>query len=126
MSARIYLASKNATVTVNGTAYSVMDGSLKEDMDGEEVTNIQSGGYFEEVLTIKKMVFSGIKVVYDSNNVPSWGLGSVVTLALSIPGGTSFSGSVNVKSIDRKLITVRGAYTFTFDGNSNGPYTLTF
>lgn len=122
-----YLAGKNATATLAGVTASVMDGTIDEEIGEDEVSNLKSGGYYEEVLTLKKASLSGIQVVYDAGNVPTWGVGSQISVSITIPSGSTFACTTfNIKKISRKYITAKGAYTFTFDGNTTGSYTMTF
>ena len=122
-----YLAGKNATATIGGVTFEVMDGSIDEEIGDDEVTNLKSGGFYEEVMTIKKATLSGLQLVYNGANVPAWGVGSQVSVTISIPSGSSFScTTTNIKKISRKYITAKGAYKFTVDAVTTGTYTMTF
>lgn len=121
-----YLADKNATLTIAGATVPVMDGSWDEEIGDDEMTNLKSGGFYEEVMTIKKSTFSGIKVAYDAGAVVSWGVGSSVAASIAISGGTcAWSGTLNIHKVSRKMLNPKGGFTFTFDGVATGSYTTT-
>lgn len=122
-----FLSGKNATCLLGGVAAKIIDGSVKEEIGDDEMTNLTSGGFYEEVMTIKKISLSGIQAAYDSANPPAWGVGSTISVSITIPGGTTFTCStINIKMIDRRFITPKAGYKFTFDAVCTGTYAITF
>ena len=122
-----FLSGKNATGTLAGVASSIIDGSIDEEITDDEMTNLTSGGFYEEVMCIKKCTLSGVQVAYQSATPPTWGVGSTIPVNITIPSGSTFScATFNIKKVSRKYISPKGGYKFTFDGVTTGPYTMTF
>jgi hypothetical protein len=120
-----YLGGKNATVTIAGQVMSVTGGTLDEQVDKDDISNTQSGGFKESFLTLKMLSLSGIEVVYDGATVPTWGAGSQVSASITIPGGPSISiPALNVMKVSHKFVDPNGALRFSFDAETSGAYTF--
>lgn len=123
MPTETYEAGMNATCQVNGTAISVEDCSYTVEQDVDEMTNNQSGGWHEDVGTIKKANGS-IKAIYRGTSPPAFDAGDIVTLAIALTSGPGISGNARVKKVSKKL-TVKGGVKYDFDWTSQGAMTIT-
>lgn len=118
-----YLAAKNNVTTLKGVVMKAEAGTLNLNISTDEVTNSASGGYHEDVATIKKAVISGGRFVYDSDDPPTFEEGELVPLTVTMVGGPTLSGTFRVGSISIPMLDVKAAVHFSFDLTSQGPYT---
>ena len=119
-----YLAGKKATATINGTAMAVEDGSYNTTAGVDEVTNLSSGGFYEDVTTIKRATCS-LKCVYDGDSPPDFDEGDVVELAIAVPGGPGLSGNFRITQMTYPVVNPKAAVKYSFEGSSNGAYVKT-
>lgn len=117
-----YLAGLNATATINGTAYAIEDGSFSVEIDTEEMTNNQSGGWYEDVGTIQK-ANGTLKLIYKSGTPPAFANGGIYPFAIAIPNGMSIAGNARLKKRSNRL-TVKGGVKFDLEWHSQGAMTL--
>ncbi len=126
----IYFAGKNATLQVKGAALAVESGSFTDGLEVDEVTNNTSGGFYEDVPTIEKGVFNGMRCVYDGANPPAFVKGEVVAIAVaqSAEGASSspgITGNFRIGQVTWDVINVKGAVRYNFDATSQGAYAVT-
>lgn len=123
MPAETYLAGLNATLTWNGTALAITDGSYTRDTDVDDMSNNQSGGWEEDVPCFNKA--SGtVQAVYKGATPPNMTSGVLGTLAISIPGGPGISGTVRPKNV-KKMLLAKGGVKYSFDWKNQGAMTET-
>jgi hypothetical protein len=120
----IYLAGKNATVTIDGTTMAVEDGSYSTNAGVDEVTNLNSGGFYHDVDTIKMSTVS-LRCVYDGDSPPNFDEGDVVALSIAVPNGPGVSGNYRITRMDWPVVNVRAAVKYNFDATSQGVYNKT-
>ena len=118
-----YLAGKNATVTIDGVSMKVEAGAINRDVQTDEVTNNFSGGFYEDVDTVRTATVQGMRCVYDAEDPPTIDDGDLVEVSITIPNGPSLTGTFRVGSMNVSLNEVKAAVRFTFDLRSQGPYT---
>jgi hypothetical protein len=118
-----YLAGKNSTLLLDGVQLKVEAGVLNLTIGVDEVTNNFSGGYYEDVDTIKKATVSGMRCVYDGDAPPTFEAGDLKPCVLSIPGGPSLTGTFRVGSMAIPLMDVKAAIHYSFDLTSQSTYT---
>lgn len=116
-----YLAGKNATVTVDGVAMAVEDGSYNLTIGVDEVTNLNSGGFYEDVPTIKKGTFD-LKCVYDGDEPPDFDEGDTVALVIAIPSGPGVSGNARITEMNYPSIKPSAAVKYDFKGTFQAAY----
>ena len=75
-----YLAGKNATVTIDGVSMKVEAGTINRNVETDPVTNNFSGGFYEDVDTIRLARVSGMRCVYDADDPPTIDDGDLVTV----------------------------------------------
>lgn len=119
-----YLAGKQATCTIDGATMAVEDGSYDTTCDGDEVTNLNSGGFYEDVPTLKKATCS-LKCVYDGDSPPDFDEGDVVALVIAVPNGPGLSGNFRITKMAYPVVNPKAAVKYSFEANSNGAYTKT-
>jgi hypothetical protein len=119
-----YLAGTGATVTVNGTAMAVEDGNYEATAAEDEVTNLNTGGYYDAVTTIKKCTAS-LTCIYDGDEPPDFDEGDSVAIVIAIPSGPGVSGNFNVTKMAWPSISPAAAVKYNFDLSSRGAYTKT-
>lgn len=119
-----YLAGKNAVATINGTPMAVESGSYNTSAGVDEVTNLNSGGFYEDVTTIKKATCS-LQCVYDGDEPPDFDEGDTITLAITIPSGPGLSGTFRVTQMTYPVVNPKAAVKYSFEASSNGTYTKT-
>lgn len=117
-----YLAGKNATVTIDGVSMKVEAGAINRDVQTDEVTNNFSGGFYEDVDTVRTATVQGMRCVYDADDPPTIDDGDLVEVSITIPSGPSLTGTFRVGSMNVSLNEVKAAVRFTFDLRSQGPY----
>jgi hypothetical protein len=120
----IYLAGKKATVTINGAAMAVEEGSYNTTSGVDEVTNLNSGGFYEDVSTIKRATCS-LRCVYDGDLPPDFDEGDVVTLAIAVPNGPGLSGNFRITQMAYPVVNPKAAVKYSFEATSNGAYIKT-
>jgi hypothetical protein len=121
--AETYLAGKDATLTWNGTALNVVDGSYTVDVDVDDMSNNQSGGWEEDVRCLNKAQGS-VQAVYSGTTPPPMKSGDLGNLVISVPGGPGISGVARAKNV-KKNLTVKGGIKYSFDWKNQGPMTET-
>jgi hypothetical protein len=119
-----YLAGTDATVTIDGTPMAVTDGNYECTVATDEVTNLNSGGFFSSVNTVKKATAS-LTCVYDGDAPPDFDEGDTVAIVLAIPSGPGISGNFNVIKMAWPSISPSAAVKYSFDLESNGSYVKT-
>lgn len=134
---RTHLANKRAVASVNTEPMTVEDGSYTATAGVDETTNLLSGGYYEDVPTIKRATAT-LRLVYDGDNPPDFDEGDIITLSISlpgtpaivgppavpaIPGGPMLAGEFRVNTMTYPVVNPRGAVKYSFDCTSQGPYT---
>jgi hypothetical protein len=117
-----YLAGKNATVTINDVPMAVEDGSYQTNGDVDEVTNLLSGGYYEDVGTIRRATVS-LRCVYDGASPPTFNEHDLVAMVLSVPNGPRLAGNFRITRMDYPVVNPKAAVKYSFDANSQGVYT---
>jgi hypothetical protein len=134
-----YLAGKKATCTINGVAMAVEDGSYEASAGVDEVTNLNSGGFYEDIPTIKRATCS-IRCVYDGDDPPDFDEGDLVALVIDVPAvaadagppvveavprGPGISGNFRITRMSYPIVNPKAAVKYSFDANSNGAYVKT-
>jgi hypothetical protein len=119
-----YLAGTGATATVDGTPMAVEDGSYELTAAEDEVTNLNSGGFYDAVTTIKKCTAS-LTCIYDGDSPPDFDEGDSIALVIAVPGGPGISGNFNVTKMAWPSISPSAAVKYNFDVSSRGPYIKT-
>lgn len=119
-----YLAGKDATVTINTVAMAVEDGSYDTTSATDEVTNLNTAGFYSSVNTIKKAT-GNLKCIYDGDAPPDFDEGDTITMAIVIPSGPGLSGSFKVTKMSYPTVKPDAAVKYSFDFESNGTYTKT-
>ena len=119
----VYLHGVNATLTIDGTALAVTDGSYTVDTDTDDMSNNQSGGWEEDVPGFNKANGS-VQAIYKGSTPPPLKSGQLHNLVISIPGGPGISGAVRVKNV-KKNLTVKGGVKYSFDWKNFGVMTET-
>lgn len=119
-----YMAGMGSTATIDGTPMAVEEGSYELGVGVDEVSNLNTGGYYASVTTLKKATAS-LKCVYDGDSPPDFEEGDTVALVLAVPGGPGLSGDFNVTKMAWPSIGPKAAVRYTFDLESNGPYAKT-
>src|SRR5215207_2568373 len=95
---RTHLANKRAVATVNAEPMAVEDGSYNTTTGVDETTNLLSGGYGEDVATIKRATAT-LRLVYDGDAPPDFDEGDIITLSIAIPGTAAVTGPPAVAAI---------------------------
>lgn len=126
----IYFAGKNATLTVKGASLAVETGSFTDGLEVDEVSNNTSGGFYEDIDTLEKGVFNGMRCVYDGAHPPTFRKGEVVPIAVSYPtvdgaDGPGITGNFRIGQVDWDVLNVKGAVRYSFNATSQGPYAVT-
>lgn len=117
-----YLGAQNNVTTLKGVVMKAEAGTLNLNISVDEVTNSASGGYYEDVATIKQAKITGGRFVYDSDDPPTFEEGELVPLTVTLAGGPTLSGTFRVGSVSIPLLDVKAAVHFSFDLTSQGPY----
>jgi hypothetical protein len=118
-----YLAAKNNITTIDGVVAKVEAGTLNLNISTDEVTNSASGGYYEDVATIKQAKVTGMRCVFDSEDPPTFNEGDLVAISITIAGGPTLTGEFRVGSITTPMLDVKAAVHYGFDLTSQGVYT---
>lgn len=127
---RVHLAGKKAVVVIDGVAMAVEDGSYNTSTGVDEVTNLLSEGFYEDVDTIKRATVS-LRCVYDGNSPPDFDEGDIIALQITVPsitgppavpGGPAISGNFRVTSMTYPVVNPKGSVRYSFEANSNGAY----
>jgi hypothetical protein len=121
-----YLAGKNSSLLLDAVSLKVEAGTLNLTIATDEVTNNFSGGYYEDVATIKRATVTGMRCVYDGDDPPNFEDGDLKPIVLSIPNGPRLAGTFRVGSLSIPLVDVRSAVHYSFDLSSQGPYEWTW
>jgi hypothetical protein len=122
MPSGVYLAGKNATVTVEGTPMAITDGSYTTMGDVDEVTNLLSQGFYEDVGTTRRCTTS-LRAVYNGATPPTFNEHDIVNLAIAVPGGPGIVGLFRINRMDYPVVDVKAAVRYNFDATSQGAYT---
>lgn len=132
----VYLAGKKAICTIDGAPLAVEEGSWNATSGVDETTNLNSGGYYEDIDTVKSATLS-IRAVYDGNDPPEFDEGDVVAISVvipgsaavvgppafpAVPGGPSISGNFRITSMSYPIINPKVAVKYSFEANSQGAY----
>jgi hypothetical protein len=117
-----YLAAKNNICTIKDVVMKAEAGTLNLNISTDEVTNSASGGYYEDVATIKQAKITGGRFVYDSDEPPTFEEGELVDTEVKIIGGPILAGTFRVGSISIPIMDVKAAVHYSFDLTSQGPY----
>jgi hypothetical protein len=121
-----YLAGKNSKLILDAVFLKVEAGTLNLTIATDEVTNNFSGGYYEDVATIKRATITGMRCVYDGDDPPNFEDGDLKSMELYIPNGPRLTGTFRVGSLSVPLVDVRAAVHFGFDLSSQGIYVWTW
>lgn len=119
-----YVAGKDSTATVNGTAMAVEKASYECTVGTDEVTNLNTGGFYASVNTVKKATAS-VACIYDGDEPPDFDEGDTIALVLAVPSGPGLSGDFNVTKMSYPVVDPKAAVKYSFDVESNGPYIKT-
>ncbi len=118
-----YLAGKNSTVKINGLSMKVESGSVTTGIEVDEVTNNFSGGYYEDVDTVRKATCNNLSLLYDADDPPEFEEGDIVDLESLVTDGPTVTGKFRIGSITMTVHNVKQAVRYTFDATSQGVYT---
>ena len=135
-----YLSGQKATCTINGKTMAVEEGSYETTSGVDEVTNLLSGGFYEDIPTIKRATCS-IRCVYNGDDPPDFDEGDVVALAIDVPAivadpeadppvearprGPGITGNFRITRMAYPIVNPKAAVRYNFDGSSNGAYVKT-
>lgn len=119
-----YLAGKKAVATINGTGMAVESGSYNTTAGVDEVTNLNSGGFYEDVTTIKRATCS-LQCIYDGDSPPDFDEGDIIALAITVPNGPGLSGNFRVTQMTYPVVNPKAAVKYNFEASSNGAYIKT-
>jgi hypothetical protein len=134
-----YLSGQKATCTINGKSMAVEEGSYETNSGVDEVTNLLSGGFYEDIPTIKRATCS-IRCVYNGDDPPDFDEGDVVALAIDVPAvvgsagppvvearprGPGITGNFRVTRMAYPIVNPKAAVRYNFDASSNGAYVKT-
>lgn len=134
---RTYLGGRRYTVTLNESVpLDVEDGSYTTTSGVDEVTNLNSGGFYEDVPTIKRATAS-LRCVYNGDEPPDFDEGDIIAIVISAPGSAAvtgppaipaippapmLSGNFRVVSMTYPIVTPKAAIRYTLELSSNGAY----
>lgn len=115
----------DSTMTIGDTPdtleLTVMTGSLKRSKGVVDATNNKSGGWYQDVGTIKKATGT-FKCLYQTGTPPPFNEGDIYTVALAKPGGgPTITGKMRFNDIEDPLLDVQGALIYTFTLTNYGP-----
>jgi hypothetical protein len=135
-----YLQGLKATCTINGEPMAVEEGSYETTSAVDEVTNLNSAGFYEDVPTIRRATCS-IRCVYDGDSPPDFDEGDLVELEIDIPAiaadpeadppvlarprGPGISGNFRITRMSYPIVNPKAAVKYSFDASSNGAYVKT-
>jgi hypothetical protein len=128
---RVHLQGKKAVCSIDGTPMAVEDGSYTTTTGVDEVTNLLSEGYYEDLDTIKRATCS-LRCVYDGNSPPDFDEGDIVALSITVPGATgppavpggpALGGNFRITSMTYPIVNPKGSVRYSFEASSNGVYT---
>jgi hypothetical protein len=120
----VYLSGKNAKAVLDGVEYPVEDGSITDGFETDETTNNESGGSYEDVVTIDKATVTGLRIVYKTSKKPTFRPRDVIPINIYIDNGPSLTGDFRVGPMTVPLLNLRSAVRMTFDLTSQGAYTF--
>lgn len=133
------LAGKRAVATIDGEPMAVTDGSYTTTSGVDEMTNLLSGGYYDDVATIKSARAS-LTLAYDGLSPPEFDEGDIIALSIAVPGtpavtgppaipgipsGPGIEGNWRVDSMTWPIVNPKGGVRYSFDCHTVGPYTKT-
>lgn len=134
---RVHLQGKKAVATIDGDPMAVEDGSYTVTSGVDEITNLLSQGFYEDLDTVKSATAS-LRLVYDGDAPPTFTEGQVVPLSITVPGvaavtgppavaavpgGPALGGNFRIRSMTFPTVTPKGSVRYTLDMGSTGPYT---
>ena len=117
------LAASNDVTTINGVVMDAEAGTLNLNVTTDEISNSGSGGYYEDMATLKQATISGGRFVYDGEDPPDFEAGYLVELSVTFVNGPSLTGTFRVGSVSVPALDVKAALHYSFDLTSQGPYT---
>lgn len=118
----------------------VEEGSYETNMGVDEVTNLLSNGFYEDIPTIKRATCS-IRCVYNGDDPPDFDEGDMVALVIDVPEivadplaeppvigrprGPGITGQFRVTRMAYPIVNPKAAVRYNFDAHSNGAYVKT-
>lgn len=134
---RTYLGGRRYIVTVDDSEpMDIEDGSYTTGTSVDEVTNLNSEGFYEDVPTIKRATAS-LRCVFNGDEPPDFEEGDIVAIVISAPGAAAvtgppaipaippapmLSGNFRVVSMTYPVVTPKAAIRYTMELSSNGAY----
>jgi hypothetical protein len=134
---RTYLGGRRYVVTIDASdPMDVEDGSFTVGIGVDEVTNLNSGGFYEDVPTIKRATAS-LRCVFNGDDPPEFEEGDIIALVISAPGAAEItgpplipaippapilSGNFRVVTMTYPVVTPKAAVRYTLEVSSNGAY----
>lgn len=136
----IYLDGKKATLTLNGAQMAVEEGSYETTSGVDEVTNLLSNGFYEDIPTIKRATIT-VRCVYNGETPPDFDEGDMVAIVIALPEivadpladppivgrpeGPGLSGNFRVTRMAYPYVNPKAAVRYNFDASSSGAYVKT-
>ena len=116
-----YLAGLNSSLTIGSIATCVEDGSYRGAVKTDETTKNCSGGFYEDVATIKKYTGT-FKCAFKAGTTPDLKVGSIYAIVLDsgVSGGPYLSGNVRISSREVPILNVQGGIHLTFSWTNQG------
>jgi hypothetical protein len=121
-----YLYAGNNVTTIDGNVAKVEAGTLNLNISTDEVTNSASGGYYEDVATIRQAKITGARFVFDAEDPPAYIEGDLVVISCTIVNGPTLSGTFRIGSLSIPMMDVKAAIHYSCDVTSQGVYTWTW
>jgi hypothetical protein len=123
-----YLAGTNSTLKLgsspNQSSLAIMDGNWTEEAQIDDMTNSTSGGFNEDVLTIKRLTFTA-RCAYKTGTLPQIETGKTYAGEINTPSGPKVTGNFRITSLGGVQMNPKAGLSFSVAGTSQGPYTIT-
>lgn len=123
-----YLAGTNSTFKIgdapNQSSLAVMDGNWTLEAQVDETTNSTSGGYYEDVPTIKRLTFN-VRCVYKTTALPQVTVGNLYTIEINTPSGPKVTCTARITQLGGVQMNPKAGLTFSIAGTNQGTVTLT-
>ena len=119
---------KLSSLTINGVALQMVDGSVTESADDIDVTNTESSGFYTSLAGILRLDISFNAVWTDtSNQMPSGSTpgiigGAQLSVTFTLYSGKTFTGTIQIDNVAYNT-AVRDAVRYSVTGHCTGSYT---
>ena len=128
--AETFIACIDADLSIDGTTYKILDGSITQEVSVDDFTNNEGAGFYEDVGCITKYTFN-VTLGVEKAGLPAFVPGLKYAFVMGVDsewvarGGDYLAGNLRINSVGKNSFSVKSGYKWTIQAAAQGTVVTT-